>query len=156
MPRRRDIAKRKLLPDPQYHNVLVTRFINSLLKRGKKSVAESIMYSAFDIVEDKTKEPPLVVFERAMENVKPVLEVKSRRVGGATYQVPTEVQPERRIALAIRWIIGNAKARSGRSMEEKLAAEFIDAAANRGSSVKKREDTHKMAEANKAFAHYRF
>ncbi len=156
MPRRRDIAKRKLLPDPQYHNVLVSRFINSLLKRGKKSVAESILYNAFGIVEDKTKEPPLVVFERAMENVKPVLEVKSRRVGGATYQVPTEVQPERRVALAIRWIIGNAKARSGRSMEEKLAAEFIDAAANRGSSVKKREDTHKMAEANKAFAHYRF
>ncbi|MDD5475659.1 MAG: 30S ribosomal protein S7 [Syntrophales bacterium] len=156
MPRRRDVAKRKLLPDPKYNNLLVTRFINNLLKRGKKSVAESILYDAFDVVEDKMKESPLAVFERALENVKPVLEVKSRRVGGATYQVPTEVRADRRVALAIRWIIGNAKSRAGKSMEEKLAAELIDAAGNRGASVKKREDTHKMAEANKAFAHYRF
>lgn len=156
MPRRREVAKRKLLPDPQYNNVLVARFINNLLKKGKKSTAESIMYNSFNIVQERMKEDPLAVFERAMENVKPVLEVKSRRVGGATYQVPTEVKPDRRVALAIRWIIGNAKSRSGKSMEEKLAAEFMDAASNRGSSVKKREDTHKMAEANKAFAHYRF
>ena len=144
------------MPDPRYNNVLVTRFINNLLKQGKKSVAESILYNSFDVVEGKMKESPLAVFERAIDNVKPVLEVKSRRVGGATYQVPTEVRPDRRVALAIRWIIGNAKGRAGRSMEEKLAAEFMDAASNRGASVKKREDTHKMAEANKAFAHYRF
>ncbi len=156
MPRRREVPKRKPLPDPQYNNVLVARFINNLLKKGKKSTAESIMYNSFTIMEERMKEAPLAVFERALDNVKPVLEVKSRRVGGATYQVPTEVKPDRRIALAIRWIIGNAKSRSGKSMEEKLAAEFMDAASNRGSSVKKREDTHKMAEANKAFAHYRF
>ncbi|MCK9229934.1 MAG: 30S ribosomal protein S7 [Syntrophales bacterium] len=156
MPRRRDVAKRKVMPDQKYNNVLIARFINNLLKRGKKSVAESILYDSLDLVEERMKESPLSVFERALENVKPVLEVKSKRVGGATYQVPTEVRPDRRIALAIRWIIGNAKSRPGRSMEEKLAAEFMDAASNRGASVKKREDTHKMAEANKAFAHYRF
>jgi small subunit ribosomal protein S7 len=144
------------MPDQKYNNVLIARFINNLLKRGKKSVAESILYDSLDLVEERMKESPLSVFERALENVKPVLEVKSKRVGGATYQVPTEVRPDRRIALAIRWIIGNAKSRPGRSMEEKLAAEFMDAASNRGASVKKREDTHKMAEANKAFAHYRF
>jgi len=156
MPRRREVTKRKLIPDPKYNNVLVARFVNNLLKKGKKSVAESILYGAFDVIEEKMKEEPLVVFERALENVKPVLEVKSRRVGGATYQVPTEVPAGRRIALAIRWLIGNANGRAGKSMKEKLAAEFIDAANNRGGSVKKREDTHKMAEANKAFAHYRF
>jgi len=156
MPRRREVTKRKITPDPKYNNVLVARFINSLLKRGKKSVAESILYGAFDIIEEKMKEEPLQIFERALENVKPVLEVKSRRVGGATYQVPTEVPAGRRVALAIRWVIGNAVGRSGRSMMEKLAAELMDAASNRGGSVKKREDTHKMAEANKAFAHYRF
>ncbi len=156
MPRRREVTKRKPTPDSRYNNVLVARFINNLLKRGKKSTAETIFYDSFGIVEERMKEDPLVVFERAIENVKPVLEVKSRRVGGATYQVPTEVQPDRRIALAIRWIIGSAKARPGRSMVEKLAVEFMDAASNRGASVKKREDTHKMAEANKAFAHYRF
>lgn len=156
MPRRRDVAKRKVTPDQKYNNVLVARFINNLLKRGKKSVAESILYNSFNVVEERMKESPLAVFERALENVKPVLEVKSKRVGGATYQVPTEVRPDRRVALAIRWIIGNAKSRSGKSMEEKLAAEFMDAASSRGASVKKREDTHKMAEANKAFAHYRF
>ncbi|MCK9273738.1 MAG: 30S ribosomal protein S7 [Syntrophales bacterium] len=156
MPRRREITKRKITADPKYGSILVARFINSLLKAGKKSVAESILYGAFNVIEEKTKEDPLQVFERALENVKPVLEVKSRRVGGATYQVPTEVPAGRRIALAIRWLIGNATGRSGRSMMEKLAAELIDAANNRGGSVKKKEDTHKMAEANKAFAHYRF
>jgi small subunit ribosomal protein S7 len=156
MPRRREITKRKILPDSKYNNILVARFVNNLLKKGKKSVAESIIYGAFDIMESKVGEPPLEVFEKAVSNVKPVLEVKSRRVGGATYQVPTEVPADRRVALAIRWLIGNAKSRTGKSMREKLAAEFLDAAENRGASIKKREDTHKMAEANKAFAHYRF
>ncbi|MBN2539788.1 MAG: 30S ribosomal protein S7 [Deltaproteobacteria bacterium] len=156
MPRRRVVTKRKILADAKYNSALVARFINNLLKKGKKSVAESILYGAFDSIENKVNGSPLEVFEKAMDNVKPVLEVKSRRIGGATYQVPTEVLPDRRIALAIRWLIGNAKSRVGKSMKEKLAAEFMDAAAGRGSSVKKREDTHKMAEANKAFAHYRF
>ena len=156
MPRRRVVTKRKILVDPKYSSALVARFINNLLKKGKKSVAESILYGAFDSIENKVNGSPLEVFEKAMDNVKPVLEVKSRRIGGATYQVPTEVLPDRRIALSIRWLIGNAKSRVGKSMKEKLAAEFMDAAAGRGASVKKREDTHKMAEANKAFAHYRF
>ncbi|MBW2595005.1 MAG: 30S ribosomal protein S7 [Deltaproteobacteria bacterium] len=156
MPRRRVVTKRKILADPKYSSALVSRFINNLLKKGKKSVAEAILYGAFDSIENKVNGSPLEIFEKAMDNVKPVLEVKSRRIGGATYQVPTEVLPDRRIALAIRWLIGNAKSRVGKSMREKLAAEFMDAAAGRGASVKKREDTHKMAEANKAFAHYRF
>jgi len=156
MPRRREVTKRKILADPKYNSALAARFINNLLKKGKKSVAESILYGAFDIIEDKMKESPLEVFEKAMDNVRPVLEVKSRRIGGATYQVPTEVAPDRRTALAIRWLMGNARSRVGKSMKEKLAAEFMDAASGRGASVKKREDTHKMAEANKAFAHYRF
>jgi small subunit ribosomal protein S7 len=156
MPRRREVAKRKIVPDPKYSSALAARFVNNLMKKGKKSTAESILYGAFDIIEQKMKESPLEIFEKAMNNVKPVLEVKSRRVGGATYQVPTEVLPERRIALAIRWLIGYARARAGKSMKEKLAAEFMDAAESRGASIKKKEDTHKMAEANKAFAHYRF
>jgi small subunit ribosomal protein S7 len=156
MPRRREIAKREILPDPKYHNTLVAKFINSLLKRGKKSVAESIMYGAFDIIAKRTKEQPLEVFEKALTNVKPVIEVKSRRVGGSTYQVPTEVVPSRRLALAIRWLIGNSHERTEKTMEEKLANELIDAANNRGNAIKKREAVHKMAEANKAFAHYRF
>ena len=156
MPRRREVTKRKILPDPKHNSPVVARFVNNLLKKGKKSVAESILYGAFDIIEGKMKEAPLQVFERAMDNVKPVLEVKSRRIGGATYQVPTEVAADRRTALAIRWLIGNSQSRVGKSMKEKLAAELMDAAAGRGASVKKREDTHKMAEANKAFAHYRF
>jgi len=156
MPRRREIAKREILPDPKYNNVLVSKFINNLLKKGKKSIADSILYGAFDIVEEKMKESPVIVFERAVDNVKPIVEVKSRRVGGSTYQVPTEVSQTRRVALAIRWLINSAKNRSEKTMHEKLAAEFIDAANNRGTAVKKREDTHKMAEANKAFAHYRF
>ena len=156
MSRRRVVTKRKILADPKYDSVLVARFINNLLKKGKKSTAESILYGSFDIIENRAKGSPLEVFEKAMENVRPVLEVKSKRIGGATYQVPTEVLPDRRIALAIRWLIGNAHSRTGKSMMEKLASEFMDAAAGRGASVKKREDTHKMAEANKAFAHYRF
>lgn len=156
MPRRREISKRKILPDPEYSSILVARFVNNLLKKGKKNTAESILYGAFDIIEKKVDGSPLEVFETAVANAKPVLEVKSRRVGGATYQVPTEVAPDRRIALAIRWLITNANSRAGKSMKEKLAIEFMDAANNRGGSIKKKEDTHKMAEANKAFAHYRF
>lgn len=156
MPRRRVIAKREILPDPKFNNKLVARFINSLLKRGKKSISESIMYGALDIIEKKTKEQPIEVFEKAINNVKPVIEVKSRRVGGATYQVPTEVMPSRRIALAIRWLMVHAKERAEKTMREKLAGELIDAASNRGGAIKKKESVHKMAEANKAFAHYRF
>jgi small subunit ribosomal protein S7 len=156
MPRRREIAKRVILPDPKYKNVLVAKFVNNLLKKGKKSVAESILYGAFDIIEKKAKESPVELFERAVNNVKPVIEVKSRRVGGSTYQVPTEVASSRRVALAIRWIISNATDRSEKTMREKLAGEFMDAANNRGGAIKKRESVHKMAEANKAFAHYRF
>jgi small subunit ribosomal protein S7 len=156
MPRRREIAKREVIPDPKYNNKLVARFINCLLRKGKKSIAESMFYGAFDIIEKRTKEQPVEVFEKAVSNVKPLIEVKSRRVGGSTYQVPTEVMPERRVALAIRWLILHAKERAEKTMREKLAAELIDAANNRGASVKKRESVHKMAEANKAFAHYRF
>jgi small subunit ribosomal protein S7 len=156
MPRRREITKREVIPDPKYNNKLVARFINCLLRRGKKSISESMFYGAFDIIEKRTKEQPVEVFEKAVSNVKPLIEVKSRRVGGSTYQVPTEVMPERRVALAIRWLILHAKERTEKTMKEKLAAELIDAANNRGASVKKRESVHKMAEANKAFAHYRF
>ncbi len=156
MPRRREIAKREILPDPKYHNKLVAKFINNLMKRGKKSVSESIFYGALDIIERKTKEPPVEVFEKAVSNVKPVIEVKSRRVGGSTYQVPTEVATGRRAALGIRWIITHASERTEKTMREKLAAELIDAANNRGGAIKKKESVHKMAEANKAFAHYRF
>lgn len=156
MPRRREIAKREILPDPKYNNQLVARFINNLLKRGKKSVAESILYGAFDIIEKKIKEQPVEVFEKAVSNVKPVIEVKARRVGGSTYQVPTEVVPSRRVALGIRWLILHARERGEKTMREKLAAELIDAANNRGAAIKKKESVHKMAEANKAFAHYRF
>jgi small subunit ribosomal protein S7 len=156
MPRRREIEKRDILPDPKFNNKLVAKFVNSLLKRGKKSVAESILYGAFDIIEKKVKEQPVEFFEKAVNNVKPVIEVKSRRVGGSTYQVPTEVLPGRRTALAIRWLITNAQERTEKTMREKLAAELIDAANNRGGAIKKREAVHKMAEANKAFAHYKF
>lgn len=156
MPRRREITKREVIPDPKYNNKLVAKFINNLLRKGKKSIAESIFYGALDIIEKKTKEQPVEVFEKALNNVKPVIEVKSRRVGGSTYQVPTEVMPGRRVALAIRWLILHSKERTEKTMKEKLAAELIDAANNRGASVKKRESVHKMAEANKAFAHYRF
>ena len=156
MPRRREITKREILPDSKYNSELVAKFINNLLLRGKKSLAESILYGAFNIIEEKTKELPVEVFEKAVNNVKPVIEVKSRRVGGSTYQVPTEVRQARRVSLGIKWLIENARKRAGKSMKEKLAAELIDAANSRGASVKKKEDVHKMAEANKAFAHYRF
>ena len=156
MPRRREIEKRDVLPDPKFNNKLVAKFVNSLLKRGKKSTAESILYGAFDIIEKKMKEQPVELFEKALSNVKPVIEVKSRRVGGSTYQVPTEVVPSRRTALAIRWLITNAQERTEKTMREKLAGELIDAANNRGGAIKKRESVHKMAEANKAFAHYKF
>ena len=156
MPRRREIAKREILPDPKYNNQLVAKFINCLLKRGKKSIAESILYGAFAIIEKKVKEPSVEVFEKAVSNVKPVIEVKARRVGGSTYQVPTEVEPSRRVALGIRWLILHAKERGEKTMREKLAMELMDAASNRGGAIKKKETVHKMAEANKAFAHYRF
>jgi len=156
MPRRRVIVRKEILPDPKFNNKLVAKFISNLLKKGKKSIAESIMYGTLDTIEKKTREQPIEVFEKAINNVKPVIEVKSRRVGGATYQVPTEVMPSRRIALAIRWLIIHAKERTEKTMKEKLAAELIDAANNRGGAIKKKESVHKMAEANKAFAHYRF
>lgn len=156
MPRRREIPERPVVQDSKFNSRLVTKFIKSVMKDGKKSTAESILYGALDIIEDKTKEPPLKIFEKAVENVKPMIEVKSRRVGGSTYQVPTEIRPSRRTALGIRWIISFARKRSEKSMASKLAAELLDAANKRGSAVKKREDTHKMAEANKAFAHYRW
>jgi small subunit ribosomal protein S7 len=156
MPRKREVKKREVLPDPKYHDTLTAKFINGIMRRGKKSSAESIFYHALDIIKDKTHSDPVKVFTQAMNNVKPVLEVRPRRVGGATYQVPVEVRPERKLALAIRWIIGFSKQRSEKTMEEKLSAELMDAANNRGAAIKKKEDTHKMAEANKAFAHYRW
>ena len=156
MPRRREVTKREILPDPKYKNILTAKFVNNIMQRGKKSVAERMLYRALDLIQERAKEDPLKLFEKSVSNVKPIIEVKSRRVGGATYQVPTEVRPERRTALAIGWLISYAKERSEKSMEEKLAAELLDAANNRGGAVKKREDVHKMAEANKAFAHYRW
>jgi len=156
MPRRGKVRKRKPAPDPFYNSTLVSKFINMTLRRGKKSLAERIVYGALDIIKAKMKEDPLKILEKAVENVRPLLETKSRRVGGATYQVPVEVPMERSISLAVRWITHFAKERSGKSMEEKLAAEVIDAVNNRGGATKKREDTHKMAEANRAFAHYKW
>jgi len=156
MPRRREVPERRIIADPKYDNKLVTKFIACIMKDGKKSVAESILYGAFDIIAQRTGKEPLKVFEQAVDHVRPLIEVKSRRVGGSTYQVPTEVRPSRRTALAIRWLIGFSRKRSEKGMATKLAGEFLDAAGNRGSSVKKKEDTHKMAEANKAFAHYRW
>ncbi len=156
MPRRREVPVREVIPDSKYDSRLVARFVNILMKDGKKSVAEAILYDAFETIEKKTKASPIKIFEQAIDNVKPVIEVKSRRVGGSTYQVPTEIRPPRRMALGIRWIIGFARNRSEKGMAQKLASELLDAANQRGASVKKREDTHKMAEANKAFAHYRW
>ena len=157
MPRRRVIAKREVLTDPVYGSTLVTKFINTVMKEGKRSTAESILYRAFDIIKEKTGEDPVKVFKKAVDNVKPSLEVKSRRVGGSNYQVPVEVNPNRRLSLSIRWIVGFATSRGdGKTMHEKLANEFMDAANLRGGAVKKKEDTHRMAEANKAFAHYRW
>jgi small subunit ribosomal protein S7 len=156
MPRRREVAKRVILPDPKYHDRLVAKFINGLMLDGKKSTAEQIVYGAFDLIKARTGDEPVEVFKKAIENVRPSVEVKSRRVGGSTYQVPVEVRSERRNALAIRWIVGYARGRGEKTMQERLAAEFMDAAGSRGAAVKKREDTHRMAEANKAFAHYRW
>jgi len=156
MPRRKRVVKREVLPDPKFHDPLVTIFINNIMQRGKKSIAEKIFYNALDIVEKKAKQPGIEVFKQALNNIKPVLEVKPRRVGGATYQVPVEVKPERRTALAIRWLLAAAKARSEQTMRERLAGEILAASKNEGAAIKKREDTHKMAEANRAFAHYRF
>ncbi|MDD2485173.1 MAG: 30S ribosomal protein S7 [bacterium] len=156
MPRKGAVPKREITPDPVYNSQLVGRFINSLMQRGKKSIAEGIFYQSMEIIREKSGRDPIEVFEDAIKNAAPVIEVKSRRVGGATYQVPVEVRADRRVALAIRWMLGFARKRSGKSMQEKLSAEFMDAAQGVGSTIKKREDTHKMAEANKAFAHYRW
>ena len=156
MPRRYKITPREIDPDAKYTNVNVTKFINRLMLRGKKSTAEQLLYGAFEIIEAKTKRNPLDVFEQALKNVMPLIEVKPRRVGGATYQVPVEVPPHRRLSLGMRWLIQTSRGRSGKSMAEKLANELMDAAQGTGITVKKREDTHKMAEANRAFAHYRW
>jgi small subunit ribosomal protein S7 len=156
MPRKGEVKKREGLPDPKYGDKQVEKFINSIMTGGKKSVAEGIFYRSLDLVGAKIKEDSLTVFKRALENAKPTVEVRSRRVGGATYQVPVEVRPQRRLSLGMRWLVQSASTREGRSMEEKLAAELIDAASNRGGAIKKKEDTHRMAEANRAFAHYRW
>jgi len=156
MPRRNRPPRREIKPDIQHDSVIVARFINKLMTRGKKSTAERILYDAFDIIESRAHKKPLDVFEQAVNNATPVLEVKPRRVGGATYQVPVEVRPERRLSLAMRWLVQNARNRTGKSMAEKLAAELMDAAQGQGATIKKKEDTHKMAEANRAFAHYRW
>jgi len=156
MPRRREVPKRETLPDPLYSSTLITKFISCMMLEGKKSVAEGAFYGALDVIKERSKDDPVKVFKKAMDAVRPVLEVKSRRVGGATYQVPVEVAQDRRTSLAIRWIITNARSRSEKTMKEKLAAEILDASNNRGGAIKKKEDTHRMAEANKAFAHYRW
>ena len=156
MPRRYRPPRREVEPDPKYNSELVARFINRLMQRGKKSVAAGIMYNAFDIIEERTQRNPLEVFHEAIENISPMLEVRPRRVGGATYQIPIEVRPERRTSLAIRWLVQTTQARKGKPMAERLADELLDAARNTGATVKKKEDTHRMAEANKAFAHYRW
>ena len=156
MPRRKVVAKRPVPPDAKYSDLFVTRCVNVLMKQGKKSLAEHIMYGALEIVRERLGEDPLKVFRQAVDNVKPVLEVRSRRVGGSTYQIPVDVPPDRRIALSMRWIVGSARSRGERGMMRRLAAELVDAYNNTGSAVKKREDTHRMAEANKAFAHYRW
>lgn len=156
MSRRHSAEKREVLPDAKYGDIVLTKFMNSLMYDGKKSAAEQIVYGALDVIEKKTKGDALKVFRDALDNVKPAIEVRSRRVGGATYQVPVEVRPDRRQALAIRWIIDTARSRSEKTMQDRLSAELLDAANNRGAAVKKREDTHRMAEANKAFSHYRW
>ncbi|MDX1812057.1 MAG: 30S ribosomal protein S7 [Gammaproteobacteria bacterium] len=156
MPRRRVVAKRQVLPDPKFGSQRLTRFVNMVMRSGKKSVAERIVYGALDQVGDKTGKDALELFDKALENVQPLVEVKSRRVGGATYQVPVEVRSDRGVALAMRWLSESARKRSEKSMDQRLANEILDAAENKGSAVKKREDTHRMAEANKAFAHYRW
>lgn len=156
MPRKGPVPKRDVLPDPVYHSKLVTRFINKVMLDGKKGVAETIVYDAFDIIRSKMNKDPLEVFEQALNNVMPVLEVRARRVGGANYQVPVEVRPDRRMTLGIRWLVNYARLRGEKTMDERLSGELMDAANNTGAAIKKKEDTHKMAEANKAFAHYRW
>ncbi len=156
MPRRRVVAKREVLPDPKFGNVTLAKFMNHVMISGKKAVAERIVYGALDIVAEKGSKDPLEIFDEALENIAPLVEVKSRRVGGATYQVPVEVRPARRTALAMRWLVEYARGRSEKSMPQRLAGELIDAAASKGGAVKKREDVHRMAEANKAFSHFRF
>ena len=156
MPRRGNVPKREILPDPIYNSVVVTKLVNSIMLDGKKGVAQKVVYGAFDIIKEKTEKEPLEVFGQAMENIMPSLEVKARRVGGATYQVPMEVRPARRPTLGLRWLTAYSRARSERTMAERLAGEIMDAANNTGNAVKKREDTHKMAESNKAFAHFRW
>jgi small subunit ribosomal protein S7 len=156
MPRKGNIPKRDVLPDPKYNDKVVSKLINRLTLDGRKSKAEGVIYGAFDVIEEKLKTEPLKVFKKALENIRPSIEVKSRRVGGATYQVPMEVRPERKLALALRWLVSYSRGRGEKTMVERLAAEIIDASNSKGGSVKKREDTHKMAEANKAFAHYRW
>jgi small subunit ribosomal protein S7 len=156
MPRKAEVLKREILPDPKYKSELVSKFINRIMQKGKKNLAQSMLYDAFDIIHQKTKEDPLSLFQKAIENVKPVVEVRSRRVGGSTYQVPTEVRFLRRSSLSIRWILAHAKQRGEKGMAAKLAGELIDASKGRGGAFKKKEDTHRMAEANKAFAHYRW
>jgi small subunit ribosomal protein S7 len=156
MSRRHRAEKREVLPDPKFGNMVVSKFMNSIMHAGKKSVAETIVYGALDMIEGKTKQNPVTVFEQALENVMPTIEVRSRRVGGATYQVPVEVRNDRRQALGIRWLITAARDRNEKTMTERLSAELLDASNNRGNAVKKREDTHRMAEANRAFAHYRW
>ncbi len=156
MPRKGEVRRREILPDPKFHDRLVAKFINAMMEGGKRSVSERILYGAFDLVQDRSKEEPLGIFKRALDNVKPVVEVRSRRVGGATYQVPVEVRPSRRVSLGMRWLINISRARGEKSMTERLAGELLEASANRGGAVKKKEDTHRMAEANKAFAHYRW
>jgi small subunit ribosomal protein S7 len=156
MPRRREVPKRPITPDPKFKDKLVSKFTNTLMHGGKKATAEGILYGALELIVERHKEDPMEVFRKALDNTKPKLEVKSRRVGGATYQVPVEVRPERRVALAMRWIVQYARDRGEKTMRERLASEFVDAANGRGNAVKKRDDTHKMADANKAFAHYRW
>ena len=156
MPRRAQVLKREIVPDAKYHNATVARLINKVMRCGKKSTAERIMYGALQIMEQREQKPPVTILEQAVKNTSPLLEVKPRRVGGSTYQVPIEVRPERSLSLAMRWLIKSAKVRAGKSMAEKLAAELIDASKEQGTAVKKRDDTHRMAEANRAFAHYRW
>jgi small subunit ribosomal protein S7 len=156
MPRRREVPKREILPDPKFNDRMVAKFINNLMLDGKRSTAEKIVYGAFDLLEERGGEQPVELFKKALDNIRPTVEVKSRRVGGSTYQVPVEVRSDRRNALAMRWVITYARGRAEKTMQERLAGELLDAVNNRGTSVKKREDTHRMAEANKAFAHYRW
>ena len=156
MPRRREVPKREILPDPKFSNIILAKFVNILMVDGKKSVAEKIIYDALDVISERQTEDPLVVFEQALENIKPVVEVKSRRVGGATYQVPVEVRASRRTALAMRWLVEFSRQRSEKSMMQRLAGEILDAAEKKGGAIRKTEDVHRMAEANKAFSHFRF